>query len=451
MTGTTSQVTAAVDALIFTPTARQVQVGRSVSTGFMLAVTDTAGHSSSTATSVVATHKDLPPVITGAVANQVVADTATLRPLATVAVTDPDGGLQETATFTLSNTANGVLSNLGNGSYDAAHGVYSVTGSAQSITAALEQLVFTPVAHEAAAGSTVATGFTPTVQDTAGGTAINNTTSVLATQSATAAAAKTATVPALSSASAVPLSQGQAYSGGDAAATIVGNTNGGDSVTLGNGNNNVNLNGYGNTAKLGNGNNTVATGSGNATIVVGNGNNTITGSGYTNVVSVGAGSDTIDVGYGARITATGGQQAITLHGYNNAVFLGGAVQASVTGGDGSSQFVTTGGSANILLGGYGNTVTTGAASDTITDGLGSTVFNVGGTNAGVEILRQFAANAGSVVDVATASAGGRGSADLFASLQSTSGGAVLNLSGGGSVLFVGETPNQLHASNFRVG
>ena len=84
-------------------------------------------------------------------------------------------------TVTLSAAANGTLSNLGGGSYNATTGVYTDTGTAAAVTTALDGLVFTPTVNQVAPGQTVTTSFTISDKDTLGVTATNSTTTVVAT------------------------------------------------------------------------------------------------------------------------------------------------------------------------------------------------------------------------------------------------------------------------------
>ncbi len=119
------------------------------------------------------------PVITGTASGQTVTDRTTLNPFSWVTITDGNAGQTETVTVTLSNAANGTLSNLGGGSFNA--GVYSDTGTAAQVTEALRGLVFTPTVGEVAAGQTVTTGFTVGDTDTATASATDSTTTVVTT------------------------------------------------------------------------------------------------------------------------------------------------------------------------------------------------------------------------------------------------------------------------------
>ena len=86
--------------------------------------------------------------------------------------------------MTLSATANGTLTNLGGGTYNAATGVYTDIGTAAAVTTALDGLVFTPTFQQVAPGQTVTTRFTINDIDTARASVTNTTTSVIATAAA---------------------------------------------------------------------------------------------------------------------------------------------------------------------------------------------------------------------------------------------------------------------------
>lgn len=128
-----------------------------------------------------------PPSISGTVAGQTVASNGTIRPFSGVSITDPVANANEAVTITevdaAGNTsdANGKLS--GAGLTETSAGVYHQTaGSPSTVSAALQQLVFTPSNTNPSAPIT--TDFTVGVMDQAasllgGAIANDHTTSVI--------------------------------------------------------------------------------------------------------------------------------------------------------------------------------------------------------------------------------------------------------------------------------
>ena|GEM_PF-2658858 len=119
--------------------------------------------------------------IQGAVASQATNEIAPISPFTNVTIVDSDIGQSSILTVTLSSPGNGILSNLGGGSYNASTGSYTVYGSATTVTAALRGLVFNPTVIKSTTGQTVTTGFTIRDYATSGSTISNTTTSVVVT------------------------------------------------------------------------------------------------------------------------------------------------------------------------------------------------------------------------------------------------------------------------------
>ena len=183
LSGTAAQVTADLDALVFTPTAHQVAPGGTVTTGFTIAVTDTAGQSASNAaTTVVATAAEDAPVIGGLTTTPVTVNSGqTVAPFPAATITDPDFGASETTTITL--TANGTATDANGtltGATKTGTGTYVISAASPAAEQALLQaVIFTPTANTGTAP--VNTGLTVQVSDGIAA-AVTNANTVVATQ-----------------------------------------------------------------------------------------------------------------------------------------------------------------------------------------------------------------------------------------------------------------------------
>jgi hypothetical protein len=80
------------------------------------------------------------PVIAGMVAGQSTTDAAALHPFSSVSISEVDFGQTETATITLSNQADGTLSNLDGGALN--NGTYTVARTSSAVTDAIDGLVW---------------------------------------------------------------------------------------------------------------------------------------------------------------------------------------------------------------------------------------------------------------------------------------------------------------------
>ena len=181
-TNTAANVQAALDALVFTPTARQVGAGQSVTTGIGVTVSDGSGTASG-GTFLTATAVNPAPVLGGLPATEASTDQQTTRPFATATITDANPGVSETATITLlqggtASDADGTLS--GTALTKTGVGTYTLaSGTPGNEQAALQALVFTPTVHQVASGQAVTTGIALSVANglatASGGTVLTAT------------------------------------------------------------------------------------------------------------------------------------------------------------------------------------------------------------------------------------------------------------------------------------
>jgi len=168
ITGGIATVNHALNGLQFAPNGK---LAGTLPTGFTLRISDSKGGSLiNKTTSVFATN---PLSIKGVFANQGVKAAKTIAPFRTVTIGDRLGSQTDSVKITLSNPANGTLTNLGGGLYNKKTGVYIVKGNASTVTNALRGLVFDP---SGAAGKS--TSFTITAVNGAGASVTNSKASV---------------------------------------------------------------------------------------------------------------------------------------------------------------------------------------------------------------------------------------------------------------------------------
>lgn len=163
--GTSSQVTVTYQDFYVT----SVSLDAPVSTGMQ--TTDAY-------TSTGCTSPDGQLSISGGVAGCTTTDTTARSPFATLTIRDANIAQTETLSVTLPSSSDGSLSSLDGGSYNAATGVYTDTGSAAEVTTALDNLVFTPSALQVAPGQTITTNFIVTDTDTAGASVTGSSAAV---------------------------------------------------------------------------------------------------------------------------------------------------------------------------------------------------------------------------------------------------------------------------------
>jgi VCBS repeat-containing protein len=157
------------------PTIAELAAGQSATDTFSYSMTEPGGKSYTANVTVNLTGLNDKPVISGMVANQPTTDTSTINPFTTASVKDVDNGAQDGLTITLVDSsgnvtdADGKLS--GNGLIQTGIGTYLLSATNQAtLSNELQSLTFTPIAHQAAAGSKVTTTFDMVATDQFGAT-----------------------------------------------------------------------------------------------------------------------------------------------------------------------------------------------------------------------------------------------------------------------------------------
>ena len=168
VSGPVGAVQAALQGLSFVPTPHQLAFGATRTTGVSVQAVDGAGGFAGAAVQVVASGASTGPVFGGLPGVVATPDNAAAQPLAGLVLSDPAFGQTIAAQVQVSNPGDGMLANLGGGSYDAAAGRYVVSGPPDAVQAALQGLIFLPTPHLLAFGAVRTTGLTVQVTDGAG-------------------------------------------------------------------------------------------------------------------------------------------------------------------------------------------------------------------------------------------------------------------------------------------
>ena len=383
VSGSVSAVAADLDALVFTPTTHKAGPGTLVSTTVTAAISDTAGEKTSLATTVNATAVNDPPTINGTQAGQTTTDYVALKPFSGVAVTDPDVGVQDSLTITLTGDnsatmgagagkaigtdANGTLS--GAGLSKTGTGTYTLAAATPaSLSAAVDALTFTPAQGEVAAGQSVTTRFALAASQNGAATTDSSTT-VIATA----------------------LNYVNGSAGGWA---VLKGTAGVDVITAHGKYNAIFGNGGADIINAGDGGAYVDVAGGNATVTLGGGVNAVVG---------GDGSVTVKGtpdGY-TGVTLGNGNNTVQIGGQHDVVLLGNGT--NLVGGTQGMAFITTGsGNDTIKLGGSGSTVNAGAGTNSITGGTGQDSFVMPKAGQGFDGITGFTEANGDVLDLRAA-------------------------------------------------
>ena len=161
--------------------AASMSLGDGALTGdaFTYTVSDGQGGTATARLSIAISGVNDAPIISGATGNQSVNDNDTFAPFAGMSVADADSPAQQLSLrIALDDPASGSLSGTA-GSYDAAAGVYTITGTAAQINAAAQGLQFSPQANRAVPGSVERVAFSITVSDGALGATATATVDVV--------------------------------------------------------------------------------------------------------------------------------------------------------------------------------------------------------------------------------------------------------------------------------
>jgi hypothetical protein len=180
-TGTGAAADAALRGLVFTPAQGQAAPGQTTTAKLTITYSDGVTPTQTSVAYLAILAENTAPVLAGAAASDIL-DTKTVKPFATMTVTDPDKSAVETVTVRVDDPAKGAFTFLG-GFTSNGDGSYSFTGSPGAVQTALRSMVFDPTDWRVPGGQTEVAQFTVTVFD---GTATYTDTNTAVTITSTA-------------------------------------------------------------------------------------------------------------------------------------------------------------------------------------------------------------------------------------------------------------------------
>jgi hypothetical protein len=162
-TGTATTAQDALRGLVFSPTQHQVEPGQSATTKVTVTYSDGQAAAQASEAHITIQAENTAPVLAGASSSSVI-DTSTVKPFATMTVSDPDKSATGTVTVRLDDSAKGSFTTLG-GFTSAGEGIYTYSGKPSAAQAALRSMVFNPTDGRIAQGQSEYAQFTVTVSD----------------------------------------------------------------------------------------------------------------------------------------------------------------------------------------------------------------------------------------------------------------------------------------------
>ncbi|MBV8442981.1 MAG: heparin lyase I family protein, partial [Hyphomicrobiales bacterium] len=452
------------------------------------------------------------PTISGAVAGQATTSETALKPFSSVTVADPNSGASDTLTITLAG-AGGTLS--GTGLSGGTGGVYTLSGTAATVTSELEALSFAPNAAWPNARAT--STFTLSDVSSAGGAPVVNTTTTVIDNdpsgaisiSAAYLAANIDGIDAASQVSSITLidsgipqlnlTAGEAtvdttaldkianqifevlapgmaptyYVGGNGATGPSEQFSASGSAVVLKSNSRMDVTGSNDSVTMSSGSNAGVWGSNNAIAAGSNDGLWVGGTGNTITVNGGTGDQITGSGFlvnasaAASLTVGGNGSGGTddlVYGSGVSVTLGTSSKMDVTG---SNDSVTVGSGSNAGVWGSNNAIAAGSNDGLWVGGTGNGV-NAGiddvlhdsgtgakvsiGSNVGALEIYNFGADPSGVINLLNGVGGYTSPSQAFSALTSDgSGGSLLSLGTNGSIDFLSLAPSALQLTNFKIG